>query len=609
MADEVDHVVLLGRTTLESIHALIGELEALSAAYKQRLARATKLERRELADPLPGIHEYVTSVRGTGNSVQRVLKAREGMRLIESDGQAREERDKKDIAIIQGCGLNSHQEQWDAIKRTHGLMAFRRRFSGNSAKLGTTIDAVVENGTEWVKVSVVTEKKLIYQMAQEGWNPDDSTDEESDASDGENTGIGIVKTASQLVKAARSNRCNTRIPRVRLVLPNLTEGRVEAIDKLLNRMRYVGLSKKQEGNVDVLVDCSNSQFLKTPVPPLTTAFANMFRDTNLDRLTPRVNLELTILLSLASDIAHAVVEPKEWYSMQTLSHLEDESHAPGERLQVVYNALRGRRLECTYEVAREFCNIVDDLGTDTTKARAATMFGWKDMKEGLQILRSAQSQRPNGRGDDNITTGAPSARTEADYQLDEWRKLSIYPVPDDLRFPILVIGEDIFDDKEYAKLIETGKLPLAASKVWEKLDRPYNRSCHLWGWMQDITTVSANSLNTRLVDATVDKERVSALEVGPRLYLSALAISLNTAKPCPTDKWHEIKDAKHERKEARTREAKSMKAAGIWGPSMGVPVKWDQKQVRKQNKRRHKEAVDSSTASQRSSSALELSEE
>jgi hypothetical protein len=516
MDSEVDHVVTLGRATLESIQALIGELDALSAAYKQRLANATKLERRELADPLPGIHEFVTSVRGTGNSVQRVLKAREGIHLSGSDDQSREERNKKDTAIIQGCGLGPHLEQWDAIKRTHGLMAFRRRFSGNTSKLGTTVDAVVENGTEWVKVSVVTEKKLIYQMAQEGWNPDDSTDEDSDASDGENTGIGIVKTASQLVKAARSNRCNTRIPRVRLALPNLTEGRIEAIDKLLNRIRCLGTSKKQEGDVEIIVDCSNSKFLETPIPPLAMAFANMFRDTNLDRLTTIVNLELTILLSLASDIAHAVVEPKEWYSMQTLSHLEDEAHAPGERLQIVYNALRGRRLECTYEVAREFCNIVDDLGTDTTKIRAAIMFGWKDIQEGIQILRHSQSPRSNGSGHDEVATDNQSTHAAPKNQLDGWRQLSTYPVPDDLQFPILMIGEDGFDDKDYASLIEAGKLPPVASKVWEKLDRPYNRSCHLWGWMQDITTVSANSLNTRLVDATVDK--VSLLTMGSWLH-------------------------------------------------------------------------------------------
>jgi hypothetical protein len=507
MDGEVDHVVALGRATLESIQALVGELDALGAAYRQRLAKATKLERRELADPLPGIHEFVTCVKGAGNSVQRVLKARQGMQSGGYDDQSREERDKKDTAIIQGCGLNPHQEQWDAIKRTHGLMALRRRFSGDSSKLGTTVDAVVENGTEWIKVSVVTEKKLIYQMAQEGWNADDESDDESGGSDDEDTGIGIVKTTSQLVKAARSNRCNTRIPRIRLVLPNLKEGHIGPIDKLLSRIRCLGASKGQEGDVEIIVDCSNSRFLETPIPPLDVAFANMFRDTNLDRLTPTVNLELTILLSLASDIAHAAVEPKEWYSMQTMSHLQDEAHAPGERLQVVYTALRGRRLECTAEVAREFCNIVDDLGTGTTKARAAIMFGWKDIREGIHILRRSQSPSSNGCEDDAVATGdQPASRCgEPRNRLDEWRDLSVYPVPDDFQFPIQVIGEDVFNDKDYAELVEAGRLPPVASKVWEKLDRPHNRSCHLWGWMQDITTVSANSLNTRLVDATVDK--------------------------------------------------------------------------------------------------------
>lgn len=531
MSSEVDNVVTLGRSTLEGIRALIEELDALSAAYKQKLANATKLERRELADPLPGIHEFVTSVKGTGNSVQRILKARESIHSGVFDDQSREERDKKDTAIIQGCGLNSHQEQWDAIKRTHGLMAFRRRFNGSSAKLGTTVDAVVENGTEWVKVSVVTEKKLIYQMAQEGWNPDDSTDEESDESDGENTGIGIVKTASQLIQAARSNRCNTRIPRVRLVLPNLTEGRVEAIDKLLGRIRCLGASKRQEGNVEILVDCSNSQFLESPVPPLEVAFANMFRDTNLDRLTSTVNLELTILLSLASDIAHAEIEPKEWYSMQTMSHLEDEAHAPGARLQVVYSALKGRRLECTQEVAREFCNIVDDLGTETTKSRAAMMFGWEDVQEGIQILRRGQIPRSNGSGDDVVTPRDQPKPAEPNNLIEEWQKLSIYPVPEDLQFPVRVIGEDIFDDKDYASLIRAGKLPPVASKVWEKLDRPYNRSCHLWGWMQDITTVSANSLNTRLVDATVDKASINSK--GSNLYCALELTMLARDEPTP----------------------------------------------------------------------------
>lgn len=571
MDSEVDRVTVLGRTTIDRIDSLIEELDDMNAAWKRRVAAATRLERREMTDPLPGLHDFLTSVKGTQNSVQRILKARAstGMGLDDGDDAvSREERDNKDIAVIMGCGLNSHQEQWDAIKRTHGLLALRRRFSGKAAKLGQTTDAVVENGTEWIKVSIVTEKKLIYQMAQEGWHPDDST-EDSDSGD-EDTGIAIVKITTQLVKAARSNRCNTRIPRVRLVLPNLTEGRVMAIDKLLERIRGLGVSRKQEGDVKILVDCANGAFLQTPIPPLDTVFANMFRDTNLDRLTPTLNLELTILLSLVSDIAHAHIESREWYSKQTMSHIEDEEHAPGARLQNAYVALRGRRLECTQEVAREFWNVVDDLGTEDTKARAALVFGRDDLQRSFDIRQSGHVDESN------------SNESYRKALIEGWKKLSIYPVPDDLQLPIRVVGEDVFNHHEYAPLIEAGKLPPVAAQVWAKLDRSYNRSCHLWGWMRDITTMSANSLNTRLIDATVDAERTSALEVGPRLYLTALAISLNTAQPCPTDKWNEIKDAKHERKDARTKEAKQMKAAGTWGPSLGVPVKWDEKQLRKQ---------------------------
>ncbi|KUI62788.1 hypothetical protein VP1G_09912 [Cytospora mali] len=598
MDNEDDRVTVLGRTTIGRIDALIGELDDLSAAWKRRVAVATRLERREMADPLPGLHDFLISVKGTKNSVQRILKARAATQpkiLDEVDAVSKEERDNKDIAVIMGCGLSSHQEQWDAIKRTHGLLALRRRFSEKASKLGQTVDAVVENGIEWVKVSIVTEKKLIYQMAQEGWHPDDST-EDSDDSDDEHTGIGIVKITTQLVKAARSNRCNTRIPQVRLVLPNLTEGRVEAVDKLLNRIRNLGTSRNREGDVGILVDCANSAFLQTPIPRLDTVFANLFRDTNLDRLTPTLNLELTILLSLVSDIAHAHIEPKEWYSKQTQSHIEDEEHAPGVRLRHTYTALRGRRLECTQEVAREFHNVVDDLGTEDTKARAAIVLGHNDLQEDSN--NPVDESRIDGNG---VASACDEHKSERTSLVGELQKLSIYPVPDDLQLPIRVVSKDEFDHGEYMSLIEAGKLPPVAAQVWARLDRSYNRSCHLWGWVQDITTISANSLNTRLIDATVDAERTSALDVGPRLYLSSLAISLNTAKPCPTDKWNEIKDAKHERKEARTKEAKQMKAAGTWGPSLGVPVKWDEKQLRKQDTRR-KGAADSSSVLQQSSS-------
>lgn len=468
-----DPVAVLGQATTRRIEGLIGELEELNAAWKQRLQFVTRLERKELPDPIPGLHDFIVSVKGTANSLQRLLKDRDVAKSQRDfdDEVAWEERDIKDVAKIKSCGLASHQVLWDAIKRTHGLLAFRRRFSGKPGELGPTIDAVVENGAEWFKVLTVTEKKLHIQMAEEGWHPDDSSDDESSGSEDEDSGIQIIKITNQLVKAARLNRCNTRIPRIRLVLPNLTLGRATAIDKLLDRTQSLGISKRDEGDVEILVDCANSGFLQRPIPPLKQVFDNMFRDTAQDRLTSTLNLELTIILSLVSDIAHSKVQPKEWYSRQTLSHIEDELHAPGVRLQSVYSALRGRRLECTQDVAREVRNVVDDLGTETTKTRTMIFFGRQSMKDGFDTPRGSVTSQSNGNGNGTVKSEVAAREMERTRLVSELQKLSKYPVPDDLQLPIEIVGDDEFNHEDYRAFIEAGKLPPVAAQVWAKLDR------------------------------------------------------------------------------------------------------------------------------------------
>lgn len=504
-----DHVAELGTATLQRIDILFGELDALGTAWKQRLQASTRLERRELPDPIPGLHDFVVAIKGSRNSVHRVLNSRAAASRAPGahhDDFATEDRDNKHKATIEGCGLNTHQAQWDAIKRTHGLLSFRRRFGAKRDKLGPTIDAVVQNGTEWLKVSIVTEKKLLYQLAQEGWHPEDSSgDEGSEDSEDEESGVVIIKTTKQLVRAARLNRCNTRTPQIRLVLPNITIGRIDAIDKIVKRIRGLGISRKGETDVQVTVDCADSTFWKMPIPPLDQAFAQLFRDTNRDRLTSTLNLELTLILSLVSDIAHSKIEPQPWFSRQTLSIIEDESHAPGVRLKGVYEALRGRRLECTQEVAREVRNVINDIATETTKARACIFFGRKSMLEGFDDPRKPYAASLNGSLQSDDTRDDSEREAERVSLVSRLRKLSQYPVPDDLQLPIEIVGENEFNHQEHEALIEAGKLPPVAERVWAKLDRSYNRSCHLWGWIQDITTISANSLNTRLIDATVDK--------------------------------------------------------------------------------------------------------
>ena len=67
------------------------------------------------------------------------------------------------------------------------------------------IDIISENGSRWTKVSTVTEKRLLMEMAKQGWDWAGS-DEDSDEDDSFGSGsrsdddvdISIVKMAIQL---------------------------------------------------------------------------------------------------------------------------------------------------------------------------------------------------------------------------------------------------------------------------------------------------------------------------------------------------------------------------------------------------------------------------
>lgn len=478
----MDQVDAWGQAVLQRMEVMIGELDALSTAWKQRLHALTRLERKDVPDYIPGWHDYSVSAKGVARSLERLLATRRAIKPQSQGGPdsgpgldhvACQERDNKDRAKIRNCSLQPHQAQWDAIKRSHGLLALSRRFGTSTGEVGPTIDAVVECGAEWLKVLATTEKKLHSQMAEEGWHPDDSSDDEPQDSDGDESGIHIINITKQLVNAARSNRCSTRPPRIRLVLPKVASPDPPAIDKLFKRVRSLGISKRHEGDVEILVDCASSDFWQRPIPPLSKAFDSLFRDTNIDRLTPTLNLELTFLLGMVSDIAHGDVEPQTWFSSQSMSHIRDEKHAPGRRLQRAYSALRGRSLECTQSVARELKNLVDDIGTQSTKARAMVLFGRQSMQQ-IDTPRSHRRLPFHGNADGVGSveeSGASCRAPDGDTLISELRKLSRHPVPDDLQLPIQVVGEDEFHPKDCQALIVAGRLPAVAAHVCAELDR------------------------------------------------------------------------------------------------------------------------------------------
>lgn len=545
-----DNIVTLAQATLAKVDSLLDEIAALNETYRDRREAATKLERRDMPVDLPGLNDLIASSKGLRNPLEKVVRARSDVTntgTLCTDDQQREERDRKDMVILSSVGSHPGEQRWDAIKRCHGLVALRRQFPLSGKRLSPAVDAVVQNGAEWLKVCIFNERKLIRQMAEEGWHPDDSEDGSSvDSDDDENEGnaTSIMGIATQLVKAARLNRCRSSPPRVRIYLPNVTEGSVAEVDKLLDRVRRVGMPKGGEKPVEIILDCADSAFATSPVPPLETAFANLFRNTQLDRLTPTLNLELTLLISLVSDITHGSIEVKPWYGTQVISHIKDEEHAPGTRLRDLYSAVGNKNLVCTEDVMTEFSNVIDDLGTPSTKARAAILLGHTE--EGA------------------VSSDSHDLRSK-------FQQLSIYPVPDSLQLPVKSVSSVDFSAslENVEAMIKDGELPEVSRHVFDKLDRQYHRSCYLYGWAKNITTVSANSLTVQQIYVVINEHDGTA----PDMFCAPLAIGLNTVRACPEDRWNGLKDAKHGRRDAREKEAKAMKKAGAWGPALGVRSK------------------------------------
>jgi hypothetical protein len=70
----------------------------------------------------------------------------------------------------------------------------------------TVVDIVAQGGLEWVKVSSVTEKRIIWDLTRAGWAAESSSEESEDEGDDDLNSEGLLKQAENLVKACQATR-------------------------------------------------------------------------------------------------------------------------------------------------------------------------------------------------------------------------------------------------------------------------------------------------------------------------------------------------------------------------------------------------------------------
>ncbi|KAL2270559.1 hypothetical protein VTJ83DRAFT_2743 [Remersonia thermophila] len=458
---------------------LAEQIESLVATWQQCIRELQRLQEAADAANRP--------VRGLGALLKVQQRALDKV-------LSKQSADLASISPAQYFGIKSccWDDRWAVVKRCRGLVAVNKEFPRSPRvavgpddgwlaykdqpfqERPVAIDAVVDSGATWIKFISVSPRTLEYQVVAEGWESEPESDaghgaEDADADEGLRH-TEFADTVSKIILAARWNHC----PRVHLILPSLREGRSELVDRLLRFVRH------RMGGPDVVVDvtCADGAFLAAPPPPLPDAIAALVggRDPlvgeDCGRLTDALNLDPSALVALVTDLHHGPV-PRQPECQQAiirrslLDHESDSNELVARQdilPQVLYPALRGRRLVCTRAAARYFGRLVGAIGTRSEEARAGFVL-------------------PGG----GETSDAPPADPAALRRgLAEWSAL---PVPEDLRLPVEVVPD--VDASEVEAAVAAGALPPMAAGVARDLS-PLNRSVYCHGWLRRMTTVTGH---------------------------------------------------------------------------------------------------------------------
>lgn len=459
---------------LNRCHALWYELERFREHLKQ--------ERRESAVE---ISHYRGVVKSELQHLERLSKRER------EAAQQPEDSDDEDIVpkhYIASSNLPFLEAIWNATKSSTGLQAIQKRFyygdvvqkegikRGQRAKKGrgqrnvnvragkALVDVVTRDGLEWIKVSLVTNHRMLMDKAREGWGG--SSDEDSDASDDADSGIPLVRMAESLAEAAKEVRIRTKHPRIRLLLPKIVEGQEPEIDTILARLRAL----------DIQIECDPNSIIPRSLDScMHTILTDQFKG-----LTETLNIDCTILLALVSDFSHCAVESEPWFhrALQRQMEMEDkENLLPS----TIYPAVsKGHKLVCSADAARRMREIVDTIGTPGERVRTALFLGDEEKPE--EQIRS---------------------------ELQEWSK---FEVPPDLRFPVRVIAQP------------ENALPPITDVLRQSLT-PFNQSVFFLGWSTGYTTITSNRTVVKSIDNLLDVHAKSEDE-WPRIWLCPTARSL-----------------------------------------------------------------------------------
>jgi len=362
---------------------------------------------------------------------------------------------------------------WTVDKKPHGEVKSENIVNPQRSRYNVLVDIVAQDGSEWVKVSTLTEKRLLFDMAKAGWLGESSSEGSNVGDDEDDEPQGLMKQVEALIKASKATRVRYRHPNVRVVLPKIKRGYSKEMDELI----------KQIETLEIKVQTSEDL---PDVVPVSAALPHMAVDPFVG-FSSTLNVDCTILLALVSDLSHSRVQVEDWHHRAILRQIEMENES-----QLLPNslwpAMRSRTLVCVGEAAKRMHEIVDLIGTQSEKQRRDCLM------EVESTTHWTKEQRVRG-----------------------FQELSAYDIPLEWNIPIRVVETDI--------TLMQMQLPPVAEKV-SKLLTPINQSVFLHGWATGRTTISSNRTVAKEIEGMIEAHRLADDDVGPNIWLCPTSRSL-----------------------------------------------------------------------------------
>lgn len=469
---------------LEAIHkratALLTEFHAFND-YLRAKARHDEVEmrifRRGLEAEVEGLRVLISGKERSGHGL---------------DELSADELESKRERLLQTSNVPHYEIWWTIAKQCIGIRGLGRRIvlDGRDGKRArgkkanpeqgkeVQIDVMANDGEEWIKISTMSEKRLVLEMAKEGlerYNDYDSDPDDECLDVKPNDPIQVrklelLRLAESLAAASRTVRTRYRHPRIRFVLPRISEGLNSDVDALIADVRATGAS----------VTCGTLATDTTEMHTLEDSFTRMLPTTYKPELTPVLNLDCSILIALLSDQCH--IPPSQLprrppgaspsYNAAILQQMAEEEASPL-LPDELWPLMTQRTLTCTDEAATRMRNIVNMMGTDPEVQRADIILG------------------------DGVYGNKSSAELRNALQT-----LSHHAIPSDILLPIRIVPVDVpaltsnkpphpslpqhqsqhdaFPREIVHRLVHTTKLSAL------------NAAVLLYGWAEDIVTVTSN---------------------------------------------------------------------------------------------------------------------